>query len=98
MRPGAASPVHVPNHRVVRSGSVTLAHTSWMGARKVRLTTSWLPLAVAASRPVGWLVIGFSPVVDPSCRVGGVRVWCGRHDVDGEPRLSCVLGRAESGD
>jgi hypothetical protein len=53
MRPGAASPFHVPNHRAVRSGSVTLAHTSSMGARNVRLTTSSLPSAVWTSPALG---------------------------------------------
>jgi len=52
---GAASPFHVPNHRAVRSGSVTLAHTSWMGARKVRLTTSSSPSGSRRTgRWVGW--------------------------------------------
>src|SRR6476661_865923 len=67
MRPGAASPFHVPNHRAVRSGSVTLAHTSSIGARNVRLTTSSLPSAIWMSWPLDGLVIPRSPVVDPPC-------------------------------
>jgi hypothetical protein len=76
MRPGAASPFHVPNHRAVRSGSVTLAHTSSMGARKVRLTMSWLPFAVRASRPLGWLIrcAGSTPLASGAVDLGLQRV------------------------
>src|SRR4051794_16412791 len=52
--PGAPSPDQVPNQLGVWSGSVTLAHTSAMGARKVRVTIRSRP----SRRPVGVGVIG----------------------------------------